>query len=81
MTDMEMHILSKFKNRSPIDRHDLITVEALQELGLIKIDTLYSNNVNGVIIHYATITNFGLQVISTIKWYHKIPLLKIFFKT
>ncbi|MFW6047398.1 MAG: hypothetical protein ACOCP4_06420 [Candidatus Woesearchaeota archaeon] len=79
MNKYELKLLSKFKRKSSINKDEYVSVKHLEKLGLVNIDKFYKNNLNGILIEYAEITDFGLEILKTNKWYYNIPFLKNIF--
>jgi len=63
MTDNDISMLIKYKQKRNISRHELMSIEHLAKLNLIEIDTLYRNTVNNIIIYYAKTTDTGIGMI------------------
>lgn len=66
MTKHDIEILKKFRTKKEIGRHELLTIDHLEKMKLIKVDTLYSNTINEVTINYAQTTDIGLSLIDNL---------------
>lgn len=77
----DLLLLKKYaKGKQIIHIKDILSVEHLRKLGLLKIDKLYSNTIDSVEYKYAEITEKGLDILSHSKKKNRHPLFKIFFK-